>query len=363
MVKRFCFEHLFLLPVIIGLAYFNCHAQVYVPKYSNEFLSIGVGGRAQAMGNAQVAISNDLTAGYWNPAGLVQIRNKYQFSLMHAEFFAGVVNYDCAAFATPLDSNSTLGINFIRFGVDDIADTRYLIVADAIDYSRIQRFSAADNALLLSYARKNLWLKGLNGGASFKIIYRNAGNFASAWGFGLDAGLQYHSPKGLMLGFMARDATSTFNAWSYNTSELATVFSQTGNKIPESSIEITLPKWILGGGYNFNIKNKFGILATADLATTFDGKRNVPVKLGSVSMDPSIGLEGNYKQLCFIRLGASNFQKIKNFDGSNNLAWQPGFGLGLRLYNILGIDYALTNLGTISESVYSHIFSLRLDLK
>ena len=40
-------------------------------KYSNEFLNIGVGGRALGMGNTQVSIVQDATAGYWNPAGLL----------------------------------------------------------------------------------------------------------------------------------------------------------------------------------------------------------------------------------------------------------------------------------------------------
>ncbi|MEK7253297.1 MAG: hypothetical protein AAB316_01010, partial [Bacteroidota bacterium] len=39
-------------------------------KYSNEFLSIGVSARAQGMGNSVVASIDDVTAGYWNPAGL-----------------------------------------------------------------------------------------------------------------------------------------------------------------------------------------------------------------------------------------------------------------------------------------------------
>ncbi|MES2389969.1 MAG: hypothetical protein V4543_18350 [Bacteroidota bacterium] len=360
-------------------------AQTYVPKYSNEFLSVGVSARGQAMGGAMTAISNDVTSGYWNPAGLSlipnprkselskgilssglhsdlpdSISNKYQFSLMHASFFAGVANYDYAGFATAPDTNSVLAINFIRFGVDDIADTRFLIVADNIDYSRIRRFSASDNALLLSYSRKNIWLRGLNFGGTFKIIYRNAGNFANAWGFGLDAGLQYRR-KRLLLGLMARDVTSTFNAWSYNTAELSSIFSRTNNSIPSSSTEITLPKWVLGIGYNIITTQHIGLLAALDLNATFDGKRNVPISGSFMSIDPSLGLEASYNKVVYARFGINNIQKIKNFDGSEHSVFQPNFGLGLRLANRVNIDYALSNLGTTTESVYTNVFSLKAD--
>lgn len=43
-------------------------------KYSNEFLNIGAGARGLAMGSAQVASVNDGSSGYWNPAGLVNVK-------------------------------------------------------------------------------------------------------------------------------------------------------------------------------------------------------------------------------------------------------------------------------------------------
>ena len=59
-------------------------------KYSNEFLNIGAGARGLAMGSAQIASVSDGTAGYWNPAGLVNIKDNPQLNLMHAEYFAGI---------------------------------------------------------------------------------------------------------------------------------------------------------------------------------------------------------------------------------------------------------------------------------
>ena len=57
------------------------------PKYSNEFLSIGVGARALGMAGAQVAIVNDVTSGFWNPAGLCLTKGDLQIGLMHNEYF------------------------------------------------------------------------------------------------------------------------------------------------------------------------------------------------------------------------------------------------------------------------------------
>src|SRR5690606_36290779 len=124
------------------------------PKYSNKFMNIGVGARALAMGRAQVSSVNDVTAAYWNPAGLLGIDHQYEFSLMHAEYFAGIAKYDYAAFSTNILEDNQIAVSLIRFAVDDLPDTRFLYDANgALNYDTIQFFNAADYALLLSYAR------------------------------------------------------------------------------------------------------------------------------------------------------------------------------------------------------------------
>ena len=62
-------------------------------KYSNAFLSLGVGARGLAFSNSMVAISDDVTSAYWNPAGLGRMQQKLQLSAMHAEYFAGISKY------------------------------------------------------------------------------------------------------------------------------------------------------------------------------------------------------------------------------------------------------------------------------
>jgi hypothetical protein len=352
-------KKIFLLILVISSG--GLFAQTSAPKFSNEFLSIGVGARALGMSNSYVTTVDDVTAGYWNPAGLIGVKKDFQLSLMHAEYFAGIANYDYGAFAAKIDSASAFGFSLIRFGVDDIPNTTQLIDADGnIDYDRISSFSVADYAFLFSYARKSK-IKGLNYGANVKIIYRKVGDFANAWGFGLDLGAQYHL-KGWNFGLMARDVTSTFNAWSFSLDqETIDVFSVTGNEIPENSLEITLPKIILGVSKNVKISNKFNALAEINFDLSTDGKRNVLITGDPISIDPHIGAEVGYDKMVFLRFGIGNIQKTTDILDNDKISYQPNFGIGIQFRGI-AIDYALSDIGDQSEALYSNIFSLRFDI-
>lgn len=335
--------------------------QAQAPKYSNEFLKIGVGARALGMSNAFVASADDVTAGYWNPAGLSRLESDFQFSLMHSEYFAGIAAYDYAAFATKIDEQSTIGFSFVRFGVDDIPNTTQLIDAEGnINFDRVTTFSAADYAGLISYARKSN-VEGLSYGGNAKIIHRAVGDFANAWGFGFDLGMQYEKGK-WMFAAVGRDVTTTFNAWSSNLDqETQQVFLQTGNEIPENSVELTLPELILGVNRSFVFSDKIGLTAELNFKNTFDGKRNVLFKSDPVSIDPSFGFETNYDDLIFLRGGIGNVQVTTDIDGNRLTTFQPNFGIGVKLPYI-SIDYALTDIGDQSVALYSNVFSVRIDI-
>jgi hypothetical protein len=206
----------------------------------------------------------------------------------------------------------------------------------------------------------------INGGINAKIIHRKAGDFASAWGFGFDAGLQIVNDK-WKIGIMARDVTTTFNAWSFSLNDkMREVFYLTQNDIPVKSTELTAPKLILGGDYNFKLNKNLHLMAEVNLALTFDGRRNTVLSSNVVSADPQIGLELGWKNVFFVRGGVNNFQKaIDDNDITNQKKvwiYQPGVGAGFRVSDVQ-IDYAFTNLANQSNPLYTHVFSLKVDLK
>lgn len=330
-----------------------------VRKYSNEFLNIGVDASALGMANAVVAGTGDVNSGYWNPAGLVNIKDN-ELSLMHAAYFANIALYDYAGFAMPLDDRSAVGVSLIRFGVDDILNTTQLIDANGtIDYNRISLFSTADYAMTFSYARR-LPLDGLDLGANAKIIRRIIGDFASSWGFGLDFGLQYRTGD-WSFGAMARDITTSVNTWSIDEEQFATIsgaIEGQNQDLPETT-EVTLPKLQLGVSRSWRIRYDYSIRAEVDLMMRF-AQTNDIISTGNFSASPAVGLELGYTGLVFLRAGVGNFQNITQLDGGERVGFQPNIGVGFQ-YRGIHVDYALTDIGDQSAAIYSNIFSVKLD--
>lgn len=328
-------------------------------NYSNEFLNIGVDAEALGMSKAVVANSTGVNSTYWNPAGLVGIED-YQGSLMHASYFSGIATYNFAGFAMPIDKESAIGVSIIRFGVDDILNTTELIDSEGnIDYDRISLFSAADYAFNFSYA-KRLPFKGFNIGGNAKVIRRIIGDFATSWGFGFDLGIQFEK-NGWKYGLMARDITTTFNTWAINEDEFEKISGAVdgeNQELPEST-EITKPKLQAGVAKNFRIGRYFTLLAEVDLNMRF-AQTNDLISASFLSIDPAFGFQLDYDNLAFLRIGAGNFQTVTEFNGDQSLSVQPNFGVGFK-YRGIQVDYALTNIGSVGNALFSNIFSIKFD--
>lgn len=332
MVKRL----LFLIPLLLT----SLQSQTVIGKYAGEFLSIGVGGRPLGMGGAYVAIANDVTAGYYNPAGLAKL-NYPQIALMHDERYGNLVNYNYAAVAIPYGKDYTFGVSIMRLGVDGIPDTRNALYdangdgildinSDRLNYDLITEFSNQDWAFYLTGAKRvtdDLYL-----GANVKILSRSIAEY-SAFGIGFDIGAYYSPMENLMLGANVQDVTTTFVAWSTGRNELIT---------PTAKVGAAYQLEFLGGR----------ILPAVDLDIRFENRRFASqFNIGPVSFDPHVGMEYSYKNLFAVRAG---YNDVKQFT----------FGAGVKLPK-LNIDYSFArfNMSADDRLPDTHRISLMLTLE
>ena len=156
-----------------------------------SFLKIGAGARATGLGGAFVAVANDASAGYWNPAGLAQLPRPV-ISLADR---VPVMDTDYAsmAVASPIWKLGYLGLNAIYYGCGDVP------VYDSHGVSK-GVLTDREAAVILSYAYK---LNQLSVGVNGKYIYQDiADDFVSTEsdGIGADVSVLYEIFRSLTVG-------------------------------------------------------------------------------------------------------------------------------------------------------------------
>lgn len=321
-------------------------------KYGAEFLAGGVGARALGMGGAYVAHANDVTAGYWNVAGLDAL-GVPEGAYMHAERFDGAVAFDYAAVAFPISSRSTVGVSFVRSAVDDIANTldafdpaTGLPRPDAASY--VEYFSAADNALFLSYARGVT--DNLSVGASAKVVRRGIGEFASAWGYSMDVGAQFQMGR-VRLGANLQDVTGMVQAWSIDEARFEALDAESQ---PVGLTEYVRPLARLGASTQIPFGETFALTAAADLDVGFDGQQANVIDAAGLSFRPRLGGELLYRDALAFRAGIADI--TTNADFGTQIT--PAVGMGLKL-GALDVDYSFGDFGGLSSELgYSHRVSV-----
>lgn len=308
-------------------------------KYGSESYSFGIGGRALGMGGAYAALARDVTAIYWNPAGLAHVEFP-QIMLMYAELHRAVVSYNFAGAAFPMGPVRTLGFGITRVGVDGIPVTRLTNPAlklgdfyvDENGQTRQNRpyvetyISDAEYAFYLSYAIKRS--ERFSYGGNVKVLHKAIGDF-SAWGLGFDLSVLYNPKGGLFLGASLQDVTTTILAWD------------TGRR------EVIVPALRLGAAYPITIPMLGGCLSPAlDVELRFEGRDfAAQAAVGPVSADAHVGWEYQFRDLLAVRLGS---------DVGNLSA-----GAGIRLPK-LQIDYAFLRHPDLDDT---HRISVRLTIQ
>jgi tetratricopeptide (TPR) repeat protein len=282
--------------------------------------TFGFGARAMGMGNAFVAMADDPTALYWNPAGLDNI---YQQSVtfFHASLPEGGL-YDFLGYAYPTLDLGTFAVGIGRIGIGDIPE--YNIHGE----ESLGSFSFETYRAYVGYGLKLPW--NLSGGLSLKIQRRSWGDMVqlgsdvNAVGIGLDLGILY-KPAFSTSPFL-RDWSIGLNIQNLFQPQLK---EGEGTDVMPFAFRFGLMRTIpfIGGGNALNILMDFDKSADTDLGIFF-------------------GTEFNYQGLGKIRLGYNN----------SSIA----FGAGVE-YNMFQIDYAFGNPSTESLLPPIHRISLTVN--
>jgi len=323
-------------------------------KYAGEFMYIGAGARALAMGGAFAAVADDISAAYWNPAGLPSA-DRRSAAFMHSERFGGLISYDYLAYSQEY-AGDVYAASFFRTDAGKIADTSdlqwYDTGSDGVfgedgtgepgdsgnddfdpstnpdgtegngewdpgeeliyDEGRITWDSASDNALYLSWGRE--LSDQLSVGATSKIIYRKLMTY-SAWGVGLDAGVKWSPTESFAVGLNLQDAFGTWMFWDSGVTESVS------------------PTAKLGASFTWPVSRFHSVITfAADGDFRFEGREyaaQYSIPGAGISLDTHLGAELMIKNTVGIRLGSSE----------GNMTAGLGFTVPISGYPV-SLDYA-----------------------
>ena len=310
---------------VIVLHIASISAEATKAKYAGDFMEVGIGARALGMGGAHVAIVQDVTSQYWNPAGLVSMQN-IQLHGMHAERFGGIVNWDYVGIGIPTSRNMAMALGFFRQGVDGIAFTElldpnkpkyeaYIDKTGRVVYNvpyAYKYVSDSQMAFIFSYAIGQG--QHLSYGGNVKII-RKTNSLHGAWGLGFDFGVKMNPYQSLEVGLVLRDATTTWVTWS------------TGQK------ELIVPQLNIGVAYSIQLSD-FLFLPVFDTVVDFEDRGPASqLSAGVVDWDFRFGLEVNFRQWTALRIGSDRGRltvgagfKIRFIQADYGFLYHPDLG-------------------------------------
>lgn len=239
-----------------------------------RYLRIGVGARALGMGGAFVAVADDASACYWNPAGLVQLKNKEvqaMYSLLSIDRKYNFLNY-----AQPLKDDRCFGVSVVDFGVGDIRETK------SPEDKNIGMFDDQENALIVSYAGN--MENGLLLGGNLKYITQSMNpseGKKSADGIGVDMGMLWKAKPNLTVGLLLQDVGGSLK-WNTGHKDCLPVVIKAGTayRLMDNNLLLAFDvekvahnkksRLHLGGEYNLNenIAFRLGVISAYDTFPT-----------------------------------------------------------------------------------------------
>lgn len=255
-----------------------------------QFLKIGAGARAIALGESYISIADDPTATYWNPSGISQIE---KFSLhVTQNFWLLDMSHQYVSFVAPFKfGNLAASACYSHSGT----------IEKYVDFEKVGEYEASDLALAITYGRSII--EDLHVGITIKGIHQVIED-EKAQAIAADLGVMYTLPfvDGLKVGG---------------------VIQNIGKEIRFISEKEPLPL-ITGLGVSYSRKI---FLVTADLK-----------KHNDYELKGNFGTEFNINELVYLR-------------GGYNTAKSFSIGAGVNVWKC-SIDYAIERHDELDNAHY-----------
>lgn len=326
-----------------------------VAQRGANFLEIGVGARAQALGGALTGLATGASATYWNPAGLGLV-DGFTAAFTHGELYDDLgVSHDFAAAAMPF-AGGGLGVSYIRFDSGEIERTDEANPGGD-DPAFGDTFEWAGTAIGVHYGRQ--LTDRLRVGASGRIITEGIDRATASW-WGIDLGTQFRTGLyGITLGAALANVgpsarvegpliTQRVNTQQAFPVALPVRFNTTAYQLPITFRFAVVSELVGGSEALFTPSGVHQLRLAADVNDAVD----TDIQLG-------LGLEYSFRELVYLRAG-KKFVNEAFDDEFRSFSDYMSFGGGLVLpigNRQLALDYAY---GTVGELQNVQIFSFEL---
>jgi hypothetical protein len=315
-------------------------AQTNVGTTAAQFLKIEAGPRAVAMGGNFVALANDATTLFWNPAGAANILER-RLTFGHTEWFAGI-SHDYFGMVIP-GTAGAIGISVVALNTGEMEQT----TVDQPEGTGI-RFDFSDLAFGVTYARPltDRFAVGITG----KYISENAFN-ESASTFAVDLGtLLEVGYRGLRIGM----SISNFGGrMRLDGRDLIQGQDLNGDGTDETQTTLVTRSWSLP--LTFRVGTVLDVIGL-ESGLWRDPDHRITVEVDGVHPNDNdermgIGAEYAWHETLFLRGGTKVNHDVETF------TWGGGLRISTESFGV-GVDYAFSDLGDL-DSVQR--FSLSID--
>lgn len=325
-------KKIFLLSFIIISLTANIYAQLFpvlggqrAGISTAQFLKIGVGGRASALGDAFVAIANDASALYWNPAGLTQF-NDNQVLFSHNKWVVDI-NHDFLGAVYHLDETNSFGVSVVALTMQDMP-----VTTEFAPFGDGTYFGFSDIAFAVSYSRK--MTDKFSFGGSIRYIEET---------------LDKLKMRGVMIDL------GTFYWTGLGTTRFAVAVSNFGSNLAPDGKVVLVGKREVSDWQDFAPPTIFRIGFAFEPYEEDDHKVTTSIQLNHPndnSENVSTGIEYTWNKMFYLR-GGYKF----NVD-EQNYSFGAGFYIPLDIANFT-FDYAYSNFSRLGSA---HRFSILLGL-